>query len=341
MSAPERGQPVVVTGSTGFVGKHLCATLAAAGIPVRALVRRGAASSSAVHGIEHVTVRDEAWESPEDLARILDGAEAVIHLAARVHVMDERDADPLSAFRRTNVALTRRLAEAASLARVPTFVFASSVKVMGEGAGNRFTESTEPRPSDPYGISKLEAEAALGEVAASSQLRVASLRFPLVYGAGVRANMLALIRAVDRGLPLPLGGIDNRRSLLFTGNLIEAVRAVLAKPPPRAQAYFVSDDEDVSTSELIHRIAKALGKPARLLPFPSTLLRGAARIGDRLPSWTRFPLRSAVIDRLTGSLSVDCGLLRRESGYVPRYSLDEGLRETVRWYQSTKTGAAA
>lgn len=321
-------KPVVVTGATGFVGRHLVAALAAERRPVRTLVRRppGAAVTGDVRVVSE-------GASVDELARALEGAAAVIHLAARVHVMREVDQDPLGAFRRVNVDLTRALAEAAIRSGVEAFVFASSVKVMGEASNGRFTEADDPRPVDPYGLSKLEAERALAGIASASSLKVTSLRFPLVYGPGVRANMLALLRAVDLGLPLPLGGIENRRSLLYTGNLAAAVSSVLARPAEGARAFFVSDDEDLSTPEIVRRLGRALDKPARLLPFPSRLLGAAARVGDRLPSWTRFPLRTAVVDRLAGSLAVDCGALRRETGYRPPFSVDEGLRQMALGYR--------
>lgn len=327
--------PVVVTGASGFVGGHLCRTLAASGSVVRAVFRRppeGELPSG-------VTAFVANPADPKELGRIVAGAGAVVHLAARVHIMRDHEVDPLSAFRGANVELTRKWAEAAARAGVQTFVFASSVKVMGEASGVPFKETDIPRPTDPYGISKLEAEQALREISRRTGLKTASLRLPLVYGAGVRANLRSMMRAIYRGVPLPLGGIQNRRSLLFTGNFCEAVAAVLGKPPSGAREYFVADNEDVSTPELVTRLAGAMERPVRLLPFPEQLMRMGAAVGDRLPLWTRFPLRTTALARLTGSLAVDCSLLRRESGYCPRFSVTEGLRATADWFRTTGGGS--
>lgn len=328
---------MLITGANGFVGQHLSRALIARGWSVRALVR-AAAPGLAPQVEQHVA---KGLDDRPAIQAALAGAEAVVHLAARVHVMRERSGEPLSEFRRTNVEGTRLLAEASLAAGARTFVFSSSIKVMGQSSGLPFSESDAPRPADPYGQSKLEAEQLLEQVAASSGLRVAMLRLPLVYGPGVRANMLALFRAVDRGLPLPFAGVHNQRSLLYSGNLSEAVHALLLRPPEGARSFFVSDGEDVSTSGLLSKVGEALGRPARLLPFPGRLLTAVARVGDRIPAGLRFPVRTAVLERLVGSLAVNQERLLSETAYRPRFSVAEGLRDTAVWYRSTASAGRA
>lgn len=331
MSAPAR---VLVTGASGFVGSHLCAFLAGEGTEVRGLVRSPAAALPP----GTTAIRGELGDR-EALDRALDGVDAVVHLAARVHVMEETAADPLAEFRRTNVEGTRLLLERARAAGVRRFVFLSSVKAMGEANGAPWTEDDPPAPADPYGASKLEAEAVVRE-AAGSGLQATALRVPLVYGPGMKGNMLRLFDAVDRGHPLPFGRVRNRRSLLYVGNLVQAVRAVLSLPGPGYRLFLASDGEDVSTPELVRAIAVALGRPARLLPVPSALFRAAGRVGDALGRIAPFPVGSAVVDRLLGSLTVDPGKLFREAGFTPPFTLAEGLAHSAGWYRRRTAGGA-
>jgi nucleoside-diphosphate-sugar epimerase len=248
--------------------------------------------------------------------------DAVVHLAARVHVMREDAADPLGEFRRANVEGTAVLVAEAAAAGIRQFVLASTVKAVGERNTEPWTEDTPPAPTDPYGTSKLEAEQVAGEVARRHGIRAAALRFPLVYGPGVKGNMLRLFSLVDRGVPLPFGSVANRRSLLYVGNLVAAVRTVLAHPPEGAGAFFVSDGRDLSLPGLIRLIGQALGRRARLLPAPPSLLR--------------LVLPAAERDRLIGSLTVDGTRLARLAGYRPPHTVEEGLRATAEWYRTTK-----
>lgn len=308
---------VAVTGAGGFVGKAVSRALLDRGHTVRALVRSG---SQAPEGTEPVVVGDltDVTNASDAVVGALDGAGAVVHLAARVHVMDDRDPDPEAAFQRANVAVTDRLAVAASGAGVGRFVFLSSVKVSGEATGETpFRESDPAAPEDAYGRSKWQAEQA---VTGSGVAQPVILRPPLVYGPGVRANFEALIRLSDSGLPLPLGGLSgNRRSLIYLGNLADAIVQALAETTP-AGTYLVRDGEDLSTADLVRRLRRALGRPARLLPIPAAVLRLAGRATGR----------SAAIDRLAGSLQVDDSAFRAAAGWTPPYSVDQGLAETVR-----------
>jgi nucleoside-diphosphate-sugar epimerase len=311
---------LLLTGATGFVGR---ATLAAAnewGLPVRVVVRGDGIPAGAA---EVVRVRDLPTE--DRWAAALEGVDTVIHLAARVHVRREVAADPLAVFRAINVEGTRRLAAAAAGAGVSRLVFVSSVKVHGEETpAAPFTSASPLAPADPYGQSKAEAEAALATVAAGSALDMVIVRPPLVYGPGVGANFLSLLRLVDRAVPLPFGRVVNRRSLVYVGNLADLLLAAATRTGRVAGAFTVTDGPPVSTPELVRRIAAALGRPARLLPVPPGLLRVAgAMIG-----------RSAAVARLLGSLEVDGGALAVALGWSPLFDMDEGLRRTAEWYRS-------
>lgn len=307
---------VLVTGANGFVGRAVRTVLRQAGHATLPAVRRpsGLAEERVVGDIDPAT----------DWRAALSGVESVVHLAARVHVMNDSAMDPLTAFRSINTAGTLNLARQCAAAGVRRFVFVSSVKVNGEERAAPYTEADAPAPEDAYALSKWEAEQGLRQIAAETGLEVVILRPPLVYGPGVGANFLALLRAVARGMPLPLGAIDNRRSLIYVGNLAAAILCCLEHPAAAGKTFLVSDGEDVSTSGLVRRMAAALGRPARLLPVPPALLRFAARLAKK----------SALAIRLLDSLTVDSSAIRRELGWSPPFTLDEGLRETAAWYLS-------
>ena len=308
---------VLVTGADGFVGGALCEALAASARRVRRAVRvtRPGLTDTVASGD---IGPDTDWRSA------LEGVSSVVHLAARTHVLREAAADPLAEYRRVNLDGTRRLAQQAGRAGVRRLVFVSSIKVNGETTGRPFTEEDAPRPEDAYGISKWEAEQALARVAGETGLQVAVLRPPLVYGPGVKGNFLRLMGLVARGTPLPLSSIANRRSLIYVGNLVDAVIKAIDVPAAAGRAYLVSDGEDVSTPDLVRAIARALGIPPRLLPCPPAMLRlGAALTGKR-----------AELARLTGSLQADGSRARRELDWRPRLTLAQGLAATARWYYS-------
>ncbi|SOD98809.1 NAD-dependent epimerase/dehydratase family protein [Caenispirillum bisanense] len=311
---PGGGRRVVVTGAAGFVGRALCARLAADGWQVTALVRRPSPDLPA--GVAARVVGDLA--APDaDLAALVAGADAVAHLAAKVHVMRPTPADEAD-FRRVNTDLTRRLAEAAAAAGVRRFLFLSTIKVNGDGTapGRPYRADDPPAPTDAYGRSKAEAEAALAAVAAAHPgFETVVIRPPVVYGPGVAANIAALARLCDTGLPLPFGATRNARSLISVDNLTDAAAVALAAPAAGQRTYLVRDGEDVSTGELIRRLRRAQGRPARLVPVPQGAMTAALRLLGR----------GALADRLFGSLTVDDGPIRAELGWQPPLTLDQGL----------------
>jgi nucleoside-diphosphate-sugar epimerase len=309
---------VLVTGATGFVGRALVDALRRSpGRTVTAAVRR----EVAIEGVRTSRVGDLGPET--DWRDALSRCDSVVHLAARVHMMADSARDPLAEYRRVNVAGTVELARQAAAAGVRRFVHLSSIKVNGEEThpGGAFREEDPPAPVDPYGISKAEAEEALLSLAGTTGMEVVIIRPPLVYGPGVRANFLTMTRWLARGVPLPLGAVDqNRRTLVALDNLIDLVITCMDHPAARNQLFLAGDAEDLSTAELLRRTAAALGVPARLVPVPTPLLTaGAAILGRR-----------AFAQRLLGSLQVDISKSRRLLGWTPPISVDEGLRRAVR-----------
>lgn len=252
--------------------------------------------------------------------------DAVIHLAARVHMMNETAADPLAVYRATNVEGALRVARAARRAGASRFVFVSSIKAVAESSTTRAIAEQDPAaPSDPYGISKREAELALIAFGRESGMEIVIVRPPLVYGPGVRANFLQLMRAVANGVPLPLGAIAARRSLVFVDNLADALVHCIAHPRAAGQTFHVTDGRDLSVAELARALATPLHVPARLWPVPVSLLRLAGRLTGRSPQ----------IDRLIGELRVDSTHICEVLGWYPPHTVEHGLLETAAWYRST------
>src|SRR5882724_10014606 len=310
---------ILITGASGFVGTALCRDLLARGHTVRAAVRRLIPSDAVPPQLHQVLIPDIAAEF--DRRALVDGVGAVVHLAAIAHRSNRIEAD----LRRVNCEAAVRLAEAAA-GIVPRFVFLSSVKLHGEDSGHRiYREDDALHPEDAYGRSKLEAERALSETASRTGMELVTIRSPLVYGPGVRANFLRLLGWIDSGLPLPLASVRNRRSLIYVGNLVDAIARCVEHPAARG-AFLLSDEESVSTPELVSRIARALGRPARLVATPPVLLRVAGMIAGRRDE----------IRRLTGSLVVDSSRARRLLDWRPPYTLDAGLAETARWFRSAR-----
>jgi nucleoside-diphosphate-sugar epimerase len=309
---------ILVTGATGFVGAALVARLAREGTQTRACVRRDDAATP--DGVHMVQVGG-GLTADTDWSRALIGVSVVVHAAARVHVMDDTAADPLTEFRRVNVEGTLNLARQAAAAGVRRFVFISSIKVNGESTlpEQPFTPDDKPAPLDAYGVSKMEAEQGLRELAAQTGMEVVIIRLPLVYGPGVKANFAALMRAVQRGWPLPLGAVHNQRSLVALDNLVDFIVTCLSHPQAANQTFLVSDGHDLSTTELVRGLACAAGVPARLLPVPVWALQaGAALLG-----------KGDAVQRLCGNLQVDIAKARTLLGWVPPVSVDEGLRRAV------------
>jgi len=256
-----------------------------------------------------------------DFSEALAGITTVVHLAARAHIMRDTAADPLTAFRAVNVEGTLNLARQAVESGVKRFVFVSSIKVNGEATklGMPFSADDMPAPLDPYGVSKMEAEQGLRQIAAETGMEVVIIRPPLVYGPGVKANFAALMRAVQRGWPLPLGAVHNQRSLVALDNLVDFIVTCLSHPQAANQTFLVSDGHDLSTTELVRGLARAAGVPARLLPVPVWALQaGASLLG-----------KGDVVQRLCGNLQVDISKASNLLGWVPPVSVDEGLRRAM------------
>lgn len=311
----------LITGATGFVGLALCQLLEQSEHTVYGVVRRSDAVLPA-------SVKPIVVSSIADLYThpILSEIDVVIHLAARVHQMKDTSADPLSEFRSINTEATKNLAIASQSAGVKRFVYLSSIKVNGDGQSEPYTEQSEPRPTDPYGISKWEAECALKNIAAETGLEVVILRPPLVYGAGVRANFLSLIKLVQKGIPLPLGAVNNQRSLVYVGNLVDAIAQCATHPNAVGQTFLISDNTDLSTAELVKNLAKSLNKPIRLVKISPVLLTILAQIFGK----------TATVDRLFGSLTIDSSKIRQTLDWQPPFTLVQGLNQTARWFQDTQ-----
>ena len=325
----ELPRTVLVTGATGFLGAHVCEALAARGVAIRGLVRRAEARLPA--GV--LPALAAGLDDVEALRHALRGVDGVVHLAARVHVPS--DGDEERAFHAVNVDGTRVLLEESIAAGARAFVLASSVKAVGERSEAPWDETTPPTPLDAYGRTKLEAETIVRSLARRHGIHAPILRLPLVYGPGMKGNAMRLFRLVDRGWPLPLGAVRNRRSLLYTGNLVAAMLATL-ESPSGGDTFFVTDTEAPSTPELVTAIAHALGRPTRLLPVPTALLRATGRAGDLFAHAIPFPLTTEAVDRLATSLVVDGSRLTRATGYRPPYSMMEGLRLTAEWYHARR-----
>jgi len=309
---------VLVTGATGFVGRVLCDVLAQSGYLVRAALHGGRPVPASV--AEKVLVGDICAST--DWSAALHGVDQVIHLAARAHVLHDAQANS-HLYATTNAQGTQRLALAAAQSGVQRFIYLSSVKVNGEETRHRaYTSFDEPRPQDPYGLSKWLGERSIADAVATAPMEGVIVRSPLVYGPGVRANFLRLLQWVDRRWPLPLGAVQNSRSLVSVWNLCDLLANVLKNPAARGGVWMVSDGEDLSTPELIRRLAREMNRRVHLLPIPVGMLQlCGAMLG-----------RKAEVARLCSSLAVDITQTRDELHWHPPVPVDEGLARTVIWY---------
>lgn len=308
---------VLITGGTGFVGQLLVRTIQAQGHDVVRAVRQAQPDSVLISTVDGNT----SWLAA------LQGGDSVVHLAARVHVMNDKSTDPLREFRRVNVEGTVHLARQAAAAGVRRFVFLSSVKVNGEATqeGHPFTADDAPAPEDPYGVSKHEAEQALRQIANDTGMEVVIIRPPLVYGPGVKANFKSMMRWLARGVPLPLAAVtQNRRSLVALDNLVDLIMVCLSHPAAANHTFLVSDGEDLSTAELLKRMGAAIGHPARLFYVPPSILKLGAQVVKK----------PGIYQRLCGSLQLDTTKTRQLLGWTPPVSVDEGLRRAAEGFRA-------
>jgi nucleoside-diphosphate-sugar epimerase len=317
-----------ITGATGFVGGAVVRRLLdTTGSTLRLAVRdRYEAPSGPVEVVSvGALTPDTQWDA------FANGLDVIIHAAARVHVLDESASDPAFEYQQANVLGTLRLAEQAAAAGVKRFIFISSIKVNGEATapGSAYTADGPAQPQDPYGVSKLKAEEGLRQLAVRTGMEVVIIRPVLVYGPGVKANFLNMMRWLEKGVPLPLGAIENRRSLVALDNLVDLIATCLTHPAAANQTFLVSDGRDVSTTQLLKLMAAALGKPARLLPVPMWVLNGAAALLGK----------KNVSQRLCGSLQVDISKTRALLGWAPPVSVEEAMEKTARHYLEHKNHA--
>lgn len=302
---------LMVTGGSGFLGSALLARLLREEREVVAVGR------SSVH-LPLQTVQVESFLDVEPLNDVLGAVDTIVHCAARAHVMNDDTQNPLAEYRKVNVEGTLNLARQAGDAGVRRFVFVSSIKVNGESTelGKPFTEDKAPAPEDAYGVSKQESELALTALARETNMEVVIVRPPLVYGPGVKGNFATMIKLVESGIPLPLGAVRNKRSMVALDNLVDLIVTCIDHPAAANEVFIAGDGQDLSTTELLCGIGKAAGKPARLIPVPpGLLLFGAGMLGKK-----------AIAQRVLGSLQVDITKAREVLGWQPPISVEEGLR---------------
>ena len=314
---------VLVTGANGFIGGFVCRHLAAAGHHVIAGLRSERLNTGGMEAFVYGNL-----ETEQNFSSALEGIDAVVHLAARVHMMRERVADVETVYQRVNTEITEKIAAEAAKAGVRRFVFLSSIKVNGESTQTEpFSEKNDPAPKDAYGRSKLAAERTLQRISENTKLTCTSLRVPLVYGPGVKANFGALLHLCRLPVPLPLGDVtNNRRSLLFTGNLTDAIRTVLENPADRPESFLLSDGENLSTADLVWRLRRSLRQPAPNLKVPVSFLRTFARLAGR----------EATVRKLCNSLEIDSSRFCQTFDWAPAFTVDQGIAATTAWHRTQR-----
>ena len=307
---------ILITGAKGFIGSHLCKVASEKGLSVRRVLRSGKGEKGDI--VTDINPKTD-WSST------LENVDVVIHLAARVHVKNERSVNPMTDYRIANVDGTLNIARQATAAGVKRFIFLSSVKVNGENTipNHPFKERDLPSPQTPYGVSKFEAEKGLLQLSESTAMETVIIRPPLVYGPRVKGNFLSMLGWLYRGTPLPLDAIDNKRSLVGIDNLLDFITICINHPSAANQIFFVSDGSDLSTTNLIRNIAKAMGRRAWLFPISTSKLKTCATLIGR----------QDVVQRLCGSLQVDISKAKDLLGWSPPYCVDEGIEKTVNWFK--------
>lgn len=311
---------VLVTGATGFVGRHLCESLVSSGYIITGTTR---SSEKAFSPVDYKLRIIGDIGTDIDWASALQDIDYVVHLAARVHIMSEVADDPLTEFRRVNSRGSEKLAESAAAAGVKRLIYVSTIKVLGETTdGHAFRNTDRAAPCDPYAVSKREAEEALKRITNDKGLELVILRPPLMYGPGVGGNFLRVLGLVARGIPLPVGMIQNARSMLAVSNFCDVIQISLEHPAAVGRTFLVADGEDISTPELFRMIGSLMDKPVRLLPVPEQLLKLGGKIFRR----------SNEVARLCDSLQVDITYTKNVLNWSPRTSLEDGIRSVVQWY---------
>ncbi len=322
----------LVTGADGFLGRHFLAELAQRGVPARAMLQRSAGDMQLPGDPE--IVHAELLE-PDSLPAAVAGVTHIVHLAARVHVMNDPDPDPEAAYFRVNVEGTRSLLAAAAEAGVTHFLLMSTIKAMGEEDEGVFDETSTPAPTTPYGRSKLAAEEAVFELAEANGMHACVTRLPMVYGPGAKGNVLRLLAAASKNKRLPFGKVDNQRSMVYVGNVVDAALAVLGSPNSAGQVYLVCDERPYSTREFYSAICQAMGKEPLLRNTPICLLKAMGRCGDLAAFVLRrqMPIDTGVVRRIVGDLCFSAEKISKQVGFTPKVSLAEGAEATVRWYR--------
>jgi len=315
---------VLCTGASGFIGKTLLDTLILKNYKVRAVLRQNKRLNLSP---EHIYLIDNI-DQKNDWSKALHNVKTVVHLAARVHIMNDIATDPLSVFRKINVEGTLNLANQAAKFGVQRFIFLSSVKVNGEFTHplKPFREDDTPNPQDPYAISKYEAEQGLLEIAQKTGMEIVIIRPPLIYGPGVKANFLKMMECLYRGIPLPFGAINNQRSLLALDNLVNLIILCIDHVAAANEIFLAADGKDISTSELLLKLAHFLGRPARLISVPQNLLESTLTILRK----------KRLATKLCCSLQVDISKAKSILNWTPPISLDEGLEKTATWFLQTQ-----